>query len=282
MKTSLNDYQKKNDYLICIDSDGCAVDNLEAKHRLCFAPCLIREWRLEAWREEIVGRWMQINVYNMTRGIPRYEALLMILETVDQQYRRVRGLSALKEWVTNAEKLTMDSLAEETNKSGSLCLNKTLRWAKAVNRKCRELPAEHHRFFPGVKEALQQVREFADIAVISSAVTESVVSEWQNAGLEDFADVFLCQESGSKAYSIAQLKKKGYGESRVLMVGDAPGDRASAELNGVWFYPVQTGKESESWNAFPEATEQFRRGEYILLEKQLKEAFIINLLRSAS
>lgn len=282
MKTSLNDYQKKNDYLICIDSDGCAVDNLEAKHRLCFAPCLIREWRLEAWREEIVGRWMQINVYNMTRGIPRYEALLMILETVDQQYRRVRGLSALKEWVTNAEKLTMDSLAEEAKKSGSLCLNKTLRWAKAVNRKCRELPAEHHRFFPGVKEALQQVREFADIAVISSAVTESVVSEWQNAGLEDFADVFLGQESGSKAYSIAQLKKKGYGESRVLMVGDAPGDRASAELNGVWFYPVQTGKESESWNAFPEAAEQFRRGEYILLEKQLKEAFIINLLRSAS
>ena len=282
MKTSLNDYHKKKDYLICIDSDGCAVDNLEVKHRLCFAPCLIREWRLEAWREEICKTWMQINVYYMTRGIPRYEALLMILDKVDREYRRVRGLSALKQWVTNTEKLSMDSLVEEIEKTGSVCLKKALRWARAVNRKCRELPEKHHCFFPGVKEALQQVREFADIAVVSSAVTESVISEWKSAELEDFADVFLCQEFGSKTYSIAQLKKKGYTESHVLMVGDAPGDQASAELNGVWFYPVQMGKENESWRLFPEAAENFRRGEYAILERQLKEAFMINLLRSAS
>lgn len=66
------------------------------------------------------------------------------------------------------------------------------------------------------------------------------------------------------------------------MVGDAPGDQASAELNGVWFYPVQMGKENESWRLFPEAAEKFRRGEYAILERQLKEAFMINLLRSAS
>ena len=31
------------------------------------------------------------------------------------------------------------------------------------------------------------------------------------------------------------------------MVGDAPGDKAAAEKNGVWFYPILVRHEAASW-----------------------------------
>ena len=50
--------------------------------------------------------------------------------------------------------------------------------------------------------------------------------------------------------------KKGYEAKKILMVGDAPGDRDAAAKNGVWYYPILVGKEGESWirlkeEAFP-------------------------------
>ena len=33
--------QKK--FLVCIDSDGCAIDTMDAKHKLCFAPLMVEK-----------------------------------------------------------------------------------------------------------------------------------------------------------------------------------------------------------------------------------------------
>ena len=49
--------QKK--FLVCIDSDGCAIDTMDAKHKLCFAPLMVEKWHMEAHRaeaEEFVSR----------------------------------------------------------------------------------------------------------------------------------------------------------------------------------------------------------------------------------
>ena len=56
-------FQKKKDYLVCIDSDGCAMDTMDVKHIRCFGPCLVAEWGLEDWREPILARWNDINLY---------------------------------------------------------------------------------------------------------------------------------------------------------------------------------------------------------------------------
>ena len=68
--------------------------------------------------------------------------------------------------------------------------------------------------------------------------------------------MLLCQEAGSKAYCISQLLDMGYAKEKLLMVGDAPGDRDAALKNGVRYYPILVGKEGESWErlqkeAFP-------------------------------
>ena len=43
------DFKKKHEHIVCIDSDGCAMDTMNIKHYRCFGPCMIKEWGLEKW-----------------------------------------------------------------------------------------------------------------------------------------------------------------------------------------------------------------------------------------
>ena len=71
----------------------------------------------------------------------------------------------------------------------------------------------------------------------------------------------------------------GYDKSRVLMIGDAPGDLRAAEKNGVFFYPILVKGEGESWSEFiseglPRLTEGRFGGEY---QDKKRYAFLKNL-----
>ena len=39
--------KKEHDYLICIDSDGCAMDTMNSKHFYCFGPEWVKQYGLE-------------------------------------------------------------------------------------------------------------------------------------------------------------------------------------------------------------------------------------------
>lgn len=41
------DFTPKHDYLVGIDSDGCAFDTMELKHKECFIPNIINYWGLQ-------------------------------------------------------------------------------------------------------------------------------------------------------------------------------------------------------------------------------------------
>ncbi|MBP3277587.1 MAG: HAD family hydrolase, partial [Butyrivibrio sp.] len=62
------DFKKKHEHIVCIDSDGCAMDTMNIKHYRCFGPCMIKEWGLEKWEKEILEKWNEINLFSMTRG----------------------------------------------------------------------------------------------------------------------------------------------------------------------------------------------------------------------
>ena len=36
--TNLFDFQPRRPYLVCVDSDGCAMDTMDIKHKRCFGP----------------------------------------------------------------------------------------------------------------------------------------------------------------------------------------------------------------------------------------------------
>lgn len=253
MPDIFENFVKQKDYLICIDSDGCAIDTMDIKHIRCFGPCMIREWELEPWEEEVQRRWNDINLYTMTRGINRFKGLGIALSEVDAGFKSIEGLDSLMEWINSASELSNENLEQSYRKSGIPILKKALDWSNAVNRAIAALPEEEKTPFGGVEAGLKAAHRAADIAVVSSANERAIIEEWNRYHLLEYTDTVLSQDAGSKAYCIGRLLEKGYGKDHVLMVGDAPGDREAAKANGVLYYPILVRKEGESWGEFLDA-----------------------------
>ena len=80
---AIKEFKKTKDLLICIDSDGCVLDTMEIKHMRCFGPCLVHEWGLSEYREEIVRLWRKINLLSKDRGVNRFVGLGKVLEDIN-------------------------------------------------------------------------------------------------------------------------------------------------------------------------------------------------------
>lgn len=275
---AMQDFTKTKDYLICVDSDGCAMDTMDVKHKRCFGPCLVEEWGLQPWAEPILARWDAVNLYTMTRGINRFKGLAIVLGEVDARYTHIDGLAEFTDWVEHAPELSNTALEEAVKTAQGPCLAKALHWSQALNAAIDALPEDEKKPFPGVTEALAAAYAAADVAVVSSANREAVVEEWQRCGLLGSVDLLCCQDSGSKADCIAALLTKGYAPDHVLMVGDAPGDKAAAEKNGVHFYPILVRHETESWAEFSdEALPALLAGRYAPCGAAAARRFAANL-----
>jgi phosphoglycolate phosphatase-like HAD superfamily hydrolase len=99
--------------------------------------------------------------------------------------------------------------------------------------------------------------------VVSATPGEALQREWHEHGLHRHVALIAGQELGSKKEHLALAAAGRYEASNVLMVGDAPGDRKAAEANGVLFYPINPGREDESWQRFyEEALPRFFDGRY--------------------
>ena len=277
MSTIFDTFTKNQDFLVCVDSDGCAMDTMDIKHIRCFGPCMVDEWGLDQWRDTILRRWNEMNLYTMTRGINRFQALRLALEEIDADMTPIEGVMELGSWVDSTPELSNGALEKAIAHGGGECLKKALSWSKAVNTSIAALPEEVKRPFTGVKEALEKAHALADVAVVSSANRDAVEEEWEKYGLADHVDLLLAQDSGTKAHCISELLKKGYDPKKVLMVGDAPGDLSAAEKNGVWFYPILVRHEEESWEEFTYALEKLTAMEYDKYNREKWEQFRRNL-----
>ncbi|MBE5880777.1 MAG: HAD family hydrolase [Lachnospiraceae bacterium] len=250
MSTILDNFQKKKDWLFCIDSDGCAMDTMDIKHIRCFGPCMVDEWGLSQWKAPILDRWNDINLYTMTRGINRFKGLAMALKEIHEQYCDIEGIEALQRWVAESPELSNPALEKAIEENDNVCLKKALSWSRKVNESINALSFDEKKPFDGVKEALAYANQFGDVAIVSSANRQAVDEEWGRYGLLDHVDIILAQDVGSKAFCIQELLKKGYDKDKVLMTGDAPGDKDAAEKNGVYYYPILVRREKESWEEF--------------------------------
>ncbi len=277
MDSIFDRFEKKKDFLICVDSDGCAMDTMDCKHQRCFGPCMVAEWGLEAWEDAILSRWNEINLYTMTRGINRFKGLAMALLEINDQYQPIDGVQDLKHWADTAKELSNPAVEAMWKETGKDVFRKALSWSQVVNRSIGDLPEEVKQPFPGAKEGLANAQVLADVAVVSSANRDAVEEEWNKFGLLEHVDILLCQDAGSKAHCIGELLKKGYAPEHVLMVGDAPGDQAAAAQNGVYYYPILVRREAESWKRAKEAFDKLVNGTYADFGEQMKQEFLKNL-----
>ena len=263
MSNILEKFIKNKDFLICIDSDGCAIDTMDIKHIKCFGPCMITEWNLEKWRKTILDSWNEVNLYTLTRGINRFKGLAVALTEINDKYIKIEGLDEFLKWTEETLELSNESLEAELEKTNNICIKRALEWSKAVNKSIDLLSDDEKCPFEGVKEAIIAAKKIADIAIVSSANEKAVLDEWSHNGLLENVDIVLTQNIGSKAYCISKLIEKGYDRTKVLMVGDALGDLKAAESNEVLYYPIMVKKEKESWSRFTkEALEKFIGNSY--------------------
>ncbi|MEE0109278.1 MAG: HAD hydrolase-like protein [Oscillospiraceae bacterium] len=275
-------FEKKHDYLVCVDSDGCVMDTMNCKHFHCFGPCMVDEWELGEWKDAILERWNEINLFSMTRGINRFKGLAMALGEIDRKYKPIPGIQALQHWAETAPALSNDgaakAAAEAADPEAKRILEKALSWSKAVNAAIVKLPEELKVPYEGAKEGLAAAHQFADVAMVSSANRDAVEEEWGKFGLLQHTDIVLAQDVGSKAACIREMLKFGYDANKVLMVGDAPGDCDAAEKNGVHYYPILVNHEKESWDeAIAVGFGKLQSGEYAKYGAQKKQDFLHNL-----
>lgn len=247
MQTVFEQYEKSSEFLVCVDSDGCAMDTMEIKHRKCFGPEMIKTWNLFEKEDYILNLWFDLNLYTRTRGINRFKGLAETFKIISKEGIEIKDIDSIINWVETTNELSNNSLRKEIEKTDSEGLKMTLEWSLAVNESIENLPQDDEPF-EGVKEGLEGISKLADISVVSSANAEALDSEWNRHDLVKYLKALLGQEAGTKQHCIAELKKKGYDSDKILMVGDAPGDLQAAQNNNVNFYPILVNKEGFSWN----------------------------------
>lgn len=262
MKENINTFEKTKEFLVCVDSDGCAMDTMDVKHQKCFGPKAIEVWGLEKIEARFMEIWNNVNLFSMTRGINRFKGLVKTFELVAEEGYEMPNFDTVKIWTETTNELSNPSLEREIAKMNDDQLKKVLKWSNLVNNAITEL-SDDDKPFPFVKEGLAFIKGQDDIAIVSSANGGAVRDEWTRHDLTSYVQVLLGQEAGTKAFCIAELKKLGYANEKVLMVGDAQGDLDAAQKNGVLFYPILVRKEGYSWERLAsEAIAKFHNGSF--------------------
>lgn len=264
-KTKIENFQRKKEFLLCVDSDGCAMNTMEIKHRRSFGPKIIEVWGLEANRGEILEMWNHLNLYASTRGINRFKGLAALLELLSEKgIAEIPGWKDLKAWADATPALSNAALKAELDRTGAEIFRQAYDWSLRVNESIAQIPMEDGGPFAGVKETLAMASEKADISIVSSANGQAIGDEWGHFGLDQYTDAMLGQEAGTKSICIEKLKAMGgYAPDQILMAGDALGDMKAAQDNGVLFYPILAGHEDASWKKLhDEAFGRFLAGSY--------------------
>lgn len=273
MKEDIKEFRKTRDFLICIDSDGCVMDTMDVKHMRCFGPCLVYEWDLGEYREEIIRLWRKVNLLSVSRGVNRFQGLAQVLKNIHENYIRVEGLDGYLRWAESAQELSDKSLEEAYEKTENICMKKAMDWSRLVNQSMAMVSDTKKPPFEGTEDALRLAREKADIVILTAANRREINKEWEVFELAQYTDLLMSQENGRKEECLNELLEKGYEKDHVLMVGDAPADLAAAQAAGVLFYPILAYQERESWENFSEALDHFTNEDYAgsYQEERIKE-----------
>ncbi|MHC5538766.1 HAD family hydrolase [Singulisphaera rosea] len=267
-QSPLRDFRQTQEFFIGIDSDGCAFDSMEVKHKECFIPCMVQYFGLAAISKFARESWEFVNLYSQWRGVNRFPALTTSLDVLARRPEvarrgfKIPEVAGLRSWIARESKLANGTLKAEVAATGDPDLTLTLAWSEAVNRMVGEV-VRNVPPFPFVREALESMAVNADVMVVSATPAEALEREWKEHDLDRHVALIAGQEMGSKKEHLALATGGRYEPSKVLMIGDAPGDRKAAEANGVLFYPIDPGFEDESWRRFyEEALPRFYAGTY--------------------
>jgi phosphoglycolate phosphatase-like HAD superfamily hydrolase len=271
----LAELEPRHRFFVGIDSDGCAFDTMELKHKECFTPNTIKHWGLQPVSKYAREASEFVNLYSKWRGINRWPALVMVLDLLRERPEvQARGVvppeaPRIRDFIADdAFPKSNDGLRafmeRDRQASGTLDpeLERAWAWTTGVNTSVADM-VEGVPPFPHVRESLAFLADKADMIVVSATPLEALAREWQEHGIAEYVRVIAGQEMGKKALHLELASGGKYAPQQVLMIGDAPGDMKAARANDALFYPINPGHEEESWQRFwEEAVHRFLAGEY--------------------
>jgi len=256
----------KHKFLVGIDSDGCAFDTMEVKHKECFIPNIINHYNLAGVSKYAREAAEFVNLYSKSRGINRFPALIEALEWLrDRPEVKARGVdikvpAGVVDWMKRETKLGNPALKKAVELTNDPDLKQALAWSTDVNdtveKIVRAVPP-----FPYVRECLEKLGKQADLFVVSATPNDALQREWEEHDLAKYVEAICGQETGTKKETLTNATK--YPADHTLMIGDAPGDYSAAKANNALFYPINPGAEDASWKRlFDEGIEKFFGGTY--------------------
>lgn len=264
----LADLKAECSYFVGIDSDGCAFDTMEIKHKECFAPNIIKYWGLQPVSKYAREAAEFVNLYSKWRGINRWPALVMVFDLLAERAEVIKRnapiprAEKIREFIASGFALSDSGLKEYKSQHPHPELDQALAWSVAVN---AEIESMVHGVppFPYVRESLQKMTGQADMLVVSATPTAALKREWEEHDIARYVREIAGQEMGKKETHLELAAKGKYPEGQILMIGDAPGDMKAARSINALFYPINPGREDESWEQFnKEGLEKFMNGEY--------------------
>jgi phosphoglycolate phosphatase-like HAD superfamily hydrolase len=270
----LKAFKPKKEFFIGIDSDGCAFDTMGIKQRECFCPWMIGCFGLQPVAQAVRECKEFADLFSKTRGDNRHKTTRRIIAEllpahpmVNARNFKVPQFPHYFKWVDDPRSVLSNeglkaAIVAESNPQARRELELALEWSKRVNQAVEDIVKDMPPF-PYVRESLEKMAPLADIIVVSATPYEALAREWQEHDIARYAAIIAGQEMGTKARHLEYAAKGKYEKNHLLMIGDALGDLKAAKANDALFFPVNPGKETESWKRFyDEAFDRFIKGRY--------------------
>ncbi len=264
----LKKLQPKHRFFIGIDSDGSVFDTMELKQKECFCPNVIKFFELQTVSKFARETWEFVNLYSRYRGCNRFIGLVIFFDLMSRRKDVVNrdikliDITPLREWTKTEKKLGMPALERYARETRDTLIKLVLQWSKKVNSDIQEM-VYGMKPFPHVRESIDKISKFADTMVVSQTPIEALVREWKENNMYDLVGVIAGQEHGTKTEHIAMAAADKYPPDKMLVIGDSPGDKNAAKSNGALFYPIDPGREVDSWERlYHEAIDRFVAGTY--------------------
>jgi len=255
-------------FFIGIDSDGCAFDTMEIKQKECFCPNFIKFFGLQPISKYARETWEFVNLYSTNRGCNRFlavnETLRLLSGRPEIKARNftVPSPASLLEWTNKETKLGNPALKKYAEEINIPFISLTYNWSLKVNEDIKNMVFGIPPF-PFVRECLEKTKSTADVMVVSQTPFEALKREWKENRIDHFPRMIAGQEHGTKAEHLKYAAKGKYPDYKILMIGDANGDLKAARSNGVSFFPINPGKEEESWEKlYKEGLDRFFAGTF--------------------
>lgn len=264
----LVDFQPTKRYFVGIDSDGCAMDAMDIKHLECFTPAYIKAWDLQPISTLARETAVFVNLGSITRGLNRWLALKQLLGLLrDRAEVAERGVTIpaypeLDDFIGSDFPLSDKGIAAYAAAHPSPTVDRMIAWGNDVNARIADM-VHGCGPFPGVRESMQAMQADVDCMTVSATPLHALEYEWNAHGIAQYMKVIAGQEMGSKAEHVEYAAKGKYDDDKIMLIGDAPGDRDAAAKVGCHYYPILPGEEKRSWFRFKdEALGRFLDGTF--------------------